>query len=493
MRHHLARFATACAVTAILLATPGAGAFTGPPADPAEQSGNTGLPVVIKSKPTFVADVLAQSENAVARGIEERHIVRVEVVPRGNARGFAYFDSGKTWHEQFRLSRPEDFDNDGETHRWKLVGGMSLANKRAEFEPVGEGGAPLGTIGTGTIELKVWHRAGGNVTCTAVPVRVGMKKLYLEVDWLEGSFRKRVTKRGPTETLSYKPVIDRRFIDAFGQCGLEVVVCDSPETGNTKNTIAADVIFDGRRRLNCENLSSLVPRKFRDERDAKALNEGTSVISRWLIDNGYVNLDPSRPDTVYMIGVQRWARKRSAMSRTMGVVCLLEHEGKRLQMAYVFTRSIAESTAAVNAKQKTQIPFIVAARHTAIHEIAAHTFPVQWNNSRTSHDPDPYWSGWRYLYAGHAKRPAAQDDYYRIYETCVTSAETGLDGAYYAFMNAPRLNDFRWRMANCVNEKCRDIIRDNVVDGRSGRYGHLATVTTGREKTAVGSTRDTVR
>jgi len=428
------------------------------------------LPTVIKTRPTFVSEVLTQS----ARPIAEGDIVRIEVTGRGSASGFAYFDSAKTWRDEFRLSRAEDFDNDGETHRWKLVGGMTREDKHDEFDAIGEGGAPLGTLGTGIVDLKVWHRVGGDVTCTTVPVRVGMKKLYVEVDWLEGSFRKRVKRRGETLTISYKPVVDQRFIDAFGQCGLEVVICDSPETGNTKNVITADVIFEGRRRFNCENLSKLVDRKCRDEKDPKALNEGTSVISRWLIENGYVNLDPSRPDTIYMIGVQRWAKTRPAMARTMGVVCLLEYEGKRMPMAYIFTRSIAESTAAVNRDQRTQVPFVIAARHTAIHEAAAHCFPVAWNNSMTSENADPYWNRWRYLYAGHAKRPEGQDDYYHIYETCVTCAETGMDAAYYAFMRAPRLNDFRWRMANCANEKCRDIIRDHALDGQAHRYGHLA-------------------
>jgi hypothetical protein len=438
------------------------------------QSSEAELPTVIKTRPTFVADVLAQSQDPAARRIAEGDIVRVEVVARGDARGFAYFDSGSTWQGQFRLSRPEDFDNDGDTCRWKLVGGMSLEDKRAEFDPVGEGGAPLGRAGTGFIDLKVWHRVDGDVTCTSLPVRVGMKKLYVEVDWMDGSFRKRVTRRGETLTISYKPVIDERFIEAFGQCGLEVVVCDSPETGNTKNVIPADAMFDAKRRFNCEDLAELVDRELRDETDAKALNEGTSVIARWLVENGYVNLDPSRPDTVYMIGVQRWSSKHPALSRTMGVVCLLEHDGKRMPMAFVFARSIAESTAAVDRDQRTQVPFIVAARHTAIHEVAAHCFPVEWNNSRTASDPDPYWSRWRYLYAGHPKRPAGQDDYYRIYETCVTGAETGMDGAYYAFMNAPRLNDFRWRMANCVTEKSRDIIRDYAIGGQPPRYGSVA-------------------
>jgi len=146
-----------------------------------------------------------------------------------------------------------------------------------------------------------------------------------------------------------------------------------------------------------------------------------------------------------------------------------------MPMAFVFTRSIAESTAAVNRGQRTQVPFEVAARHTAIHEIAAHCFPVEWNNSRPSELADPYWSQWRYLYAGHPKRPEGQDDYYRIFETCVTCAETGLDGAYYTFMNAPRLNDFRWRMANDAPEKTRDIIRDHAIDGRVHLYGQGGT------------------
>jgi len=435
--------------------------------------GEGDLPTVIKTRPTFVAEVLAQSSHPGAGAIVESAIVRIEVEPRGSARGFAYLDSGKTWRDDFGVSRAEDFDNDGETQRWKLVGGMSLADKRTEFGAAGEGGAPLGTLGTGVLDVKIWHRVGGAVTCTVIPVRVGMKKVYVEVDWLEGSFRKRVKRRGPTLTISYKPVVDERFIEAFGQCGLEAVICDSPETGNTKNIIGKDVIFEGRRRFHCENLSGLVGRKLRDEKDGKALNEGTSVISRWLIENGYVNLDPSRADTLYMIGVQRWARTRPTMGRTMGVVCLLEYEGKRMPMAYIFTKSIAESTAAMNRGQRTQVPFVVAARHTAIHEAAAHCFPVAWNNSKTRHDPDPYWSRWRYLYAGHAKRPAGQDDYYHIYETCVTCAETGMDAAYYTFMGAPRLNDFRWRMANCVNEKCRDIIRDAAIDGQAHSYGRL--------------------
>ncbi len=483
MRHRLSRRAASWAVAIIAFALLSPGAFAGP--------SDNNLPIVIKTRPTFVSELLAQSGKPVARNIEERDIVRVEVSTRSSARGFAYFDSARTWRDRFGLSRPEDFDNDGETRRWKLIGGISLEDKHAEFHPMGEGGAPLGRIGTGIVDLKVWHRVGGDVTCTSVPVRVEMKKLYVEVDWFEGSFRKRVTKGGKTLTISCKPVVDQRFIDAFGQCGLEVVVCDGPETGNTKNIIPADAIFDGRRRLNCENLSSLVERKLRDETDAKAFNEGSSVISRWLIENGYVNLDPSRPDTVYMIGVQRWSKRRPAIGRTMGVVCLLEHEGKRLPMAYIFTRSIAESTAAVNGKQRTQVSFMVAARHTAIHEIAAHCFPVEWNNSRTSDHHDPYWSRWRYLYAGHPRRPEAQDDYYRIYETCVTCAETGMDAAYYAFMHAPRLNDFRWRMANCVNEKTRDIIRDYALDGQAPRYGYL--VTAGRTARSVVHAREQSR
>jgi hypothetical protein len=488
MRRQLSRRAVVWTAAIIALSFLAAGA-------PAAAE-DTDLPTVIKTRPTFVSELLAQSANPTARSIQEDSIVRVQVNPRGSARGFAYFDSLQMWRNQFGLARPEDLDNDGETRRWKLVGGMSLDDKHAEFDALGEGGAPLGTVGTGIIDVEVWHRVDGDVTCTSLPVRVGMKKLYVEVDWFEGSFRKRVTRGGETLTISCKPVVDQRFVEAFGQCGLEVVVCDSPETGNTKNVIPADAMFDKRHRLNCENLSSLVDREFRDETDATALNEGTSLISRWLVENGYVNLDPSRPDTVYMIGVQRWSKRGPALGRTMGVVCLLEYEGSlpgrssegtanatpkashRMPMAFIFTRSIAESTASVNGKQRTQVPFDVAARHTAIHEVAAHCFPVEWNNSRTSEHPDPYWSRWRYLYAGHPRRPEAQDDYYRTYETCVTCAETGLDSAYYTFTNAPRLNDFRWRMANCVDEKTRDIIRDYAIDGQSHYYGHPPTVRT---------------
>ncbi len=433
------------------------------------------LPVIIKTKPVLLTDVLASSNHPTASDIDEADIVRVEVVPRSAACGFAYFDSAQLWRDELQLSRPEDLDNDGETYRWKIVGGMSFEDKRAEFDPVGEGGAPLGRGGTGIIDVKIWHRAGSDVTCTTVPVRVGMKKLYVEVDWFEGSFRKRVRRGGETLMIPYKPVVDQRFIDAFGQCGLEVVVCDTPEMGNANNVITSSVRFDTGARLNCADLSSLVDRGLRDETDAKTLNEGMSVVARWLVDNGYVNLDISRPDTVYMIGVQRWSKRRPAVGRTMGVVCLLEHEGRRMPMAFVFTRSIAESTAAVNRGQRTQIPFAVAARHTAIHEIAAHCFPVEWNNSRGTGLADPYWSEWRHLYAGHPKRPDGQDDYYRIYETCVTCAESALDGAYYTFMNAPRLNDFRWRMANGAREKTRDIIRDYALDGRVRLYGHGGT------------------
>jgi len=480
MRHRVRGFA-AWAFTTLFFAP---GAF----ADPSE----THMPTVIKTKPVFVADVLAQSGNDIVRGITDGDLVRVEAVARDSAQAFTYFDSSKVWREQVHLSRPEDFDNDGETRRWKLVGGMSFEDKLAEFGPQGEGGAPLGNKGIGIIDLKVWHRSGGDVTCTVVPVRVAMKKLYVEVDWLEGSFRKRVAKGAGTQTISYKPVIDQYFIDAFGQCGIEVVICDSPETGNTKNTIPADVMFDERRPFNCVDLAKLVDPELRDEKDAKAFNEGTSVISRWLLENDYVDLDPSRPDTVYMIGVQRWSKKTATMARTMGVVCLLEHKGKRIQMAYIFGRSIAESTAAVNRRQRTQVPLTVAARHTAIHEVAAHCFPAAWNNSKTRDDPDAYWSTWRYRYAGHSKRPEAQDDYFRIYETCVTSAETGLDGAYYAFMRAPRLNDFRWRMANSVEEKCRDLIRDYVADGQLYAYGHLAAVEDENPR-LMGATRDLCR
>jgi hypothetical protein len=449
-----------------LLAAPGDGAG-------AAVSGD--LPVIIKTRPVFLAEVLASSSHPTAGDIDEADIVRVEVVARGAARGFAYYDSTQLWRDELRLRRPEDFDNDGETYRWKIVGGMSFEDKRTEFEPEGEGGAPLGRAGTGIIDVKVWHRAGGDVTCTSVPVRVGMKKLYVEVDWFEGSMRKRVRRGGQTLTIPYKPLVDERFVDAFGQCGLEVVVCDTPEMGNTKNVITSSIRFSTGQEVNCENLSSLVDRRLRDETNAKTLNEGTSVIARWLVDNGYVNLDISRPDTVYMIGVQRWSRRRPAMGRTMGVVCLLEYQGRRMPMAFIFTRSIAESTAAVNRDQRTQVPFEVAARHTAIHEIAAHCFPCEWNNSRATEMSDPYWNEWRYVYAGHPKRPEGQDDYYRIYETCVTCAETGLDGAYYTFMNAPRLNDFRWRMANDAREKTRDIIRDHAIDGRVHVYGHGGT------------------
>ncbi|MBN1918815.1 MAG: hypothetical protein JW889_12995 [Verrucomicrobia bacterium] len=439
------------------------------------QDNGTDPPAIIKTKPVFVADVLAQSADPIARQIRDDDIVRIEVVPSGGARAFAYYDSPSLWRDTYGLTRAEDFDNDGSTMRWKLIGGMSESDKRNEFDARGEGGAPFGSLGTGLIELRVWHHVPTRdaVSMTSVPVRVGMQKLYVEIDWLEGSFRKRVERRGETLEISCKPVVDQKFIDAFGQCGLEVVVCDSPETGNTKNVIPAGAVFDKKLKFNRENLADLVPKQFRDETDAKAFNEGNSILARWLIDNGYVNLDPSRPDTVYMIGVQRWSKKRPALGRTMGVVCLLEYEGKRIPMAFVFTRSIAESTAAVNGDQKTQVPFTVAARHTAIHEIAAHCFPNQWNNNRAEDLSDPYWKEWRYLYAGHPHRPAGQDDYYRIYETCVTSTETAMDGAYYTFMHAPRLNDFRWRMANDVTEKTRDVIRDTVVDAQPPRYGYI--------------------
>ena len=72
--------------------------------------------------------------------------------------------------------------------------------------------------------------------------------------------------------------------------------------------------------------------------------------------------------------------------------------------------------------------------------------------------------------------------------TLFPSTETALDGAYYAFMNAPRLNDFRWRMANDVTEKTRDIIRDAVLDGQSPRYGLLPQ--SKRSKATVAQTRD---
>ena len=538
MRHRLFRRATPLGVAAFMVL-----ALWGPVAP--GQSNETDPPVIIKTRPTFVTDVLAQSGDPagdpVAQAIKDEDIVRIEVVAREGSRGFAYYDSPRIWRDDYGLARAEDFDNDGDTMRWKLVGGMNESDKRSEFDATGEGGAPLGTIGTGMIELRVWHHAegavtrDGDVTMTSVPVRVGMQKLYVEVDYLEGSFRKRVERRGETQDISCKPVVDKKFIDAFGQCGLEVVVCDSPETGNTKNVIPADALFDKKLKFNRENLADLVPKEFRDETDPKAFNEGTSIIARWLIENGYVNLDPSRADTVYMIGVQRWSKARSALGRTMGVVCLLEYgsssetaasalakalgpasstaraegpaegslgreaqvpDGKnrtaspggateasrengrslashRVAMAFIFTRSIAESTAAVNGDQKTQVPFLTAARHTAIHEIAAHCFPTEWNNNRAADLSDPYWSEWRYLYAGHPRRPDAQDDYYRIYETCVTSTETAMDGAYYAFMNAPRLNDFRWRMANDVTEKTRDLIRDSVVDEQPPRYGYV--------------------
>lgn len=79
MRHRTGLFAAALAVcaTSLLLLGPASHA----------QSSEAELPTVIKTRPTFVADVLAQSQDPAARRIAEGDIVRVEVVARGDARG----------------------------------------------------------------------------------------------------------------------------------------------------------------------------------------------------------------------------------------------------------------------------------------------------------------------------------------------------------------------------------------------------------------------
>ncbi len=440
------------------------------------------VPELVKTRPYKVVDIIRAANGGVEGPITDESIVAVKVVPEGDAKGFAYFDGLTTWKMRYGLDRPEDFDNGPAENCWKIVGGMTESEKLSEFDPIGEGGAAPGRSGTGDIRIKIFYRNDwGGLDTEVVRARVVLKKLIVEVDWMEGSVRRTISN-GTRRRISFKPNINQEFIDAFGQAGIEVIIKDTPEKGNIHNIIPREEVFEGDLLLNRENLVDLLPEKYRKWRgDFTIFNDAASYIARRIIDKGYMDFDASRPDVIYVIGAQRWMEMpRERLMQTRGVTALFEHNKKRYNVAFVFNLAIAESVGCANKKQKIQVPWGAASLHTALHECAGHCFPIRWKNRHSVVGRDAYWGDWRYQFVGHRSR-SDHHTYGKIYTTCVTVGETALDAAYYTWLRAPRLNDFSNRIGNGVCEKSRDIIRDYVVAGKAGTYG--------REETRTADTR----
>jgi hypothetical protein len=430
------------------------------------------IPELVKTKPYKVTEILQKALGEQADGITDDSILAVQVIPIANAKGFAYFDGKTTWKLGYGVERPADFDNDSESDCWKVVGGMTKQEKLAELDPLDEGGAEPGKAGTGEIDIKVFYKNNdGGVSTETIRTNVILRKLIVEVDWMEGSFTQSIEK-GKTQRIDFKPNISKEFIDAFGQAGVEVIIKDTPEKGNKHNIIPKDAVFAKNMSLNREDLSDLMPYECRNWRkDIKMFNEGISFIASGIIDKGYMDFDASRPDVIYVIGAQRWdCRLGDEIQQTRGATAILEHNGKECSVVFVFNRAIAESTAAVNKSQEKQVPWEAASVHTVLHECAAHCFPIQWKNINTQLSLDDYWNGWRYMFVGHTKRNE-RHEYGRIYKTCVTSSESTLDAAYHTWMGEPRLTDFSNRIGNSANDKCRDIIRDYLIEGKPKQYG----------------------
>jgi hypothetical protein len=429
-------------------------------------------PELVKTKPYRVADIIRIARGGIDNTITNDRILEVQVTPIDDAKGFAYFDGRTTWKLRFNLDRPEDLDNDPEENCWKVIGGMSEKEKFSESDAMDEGGASPGRSGTGDIDIKVFYRNNwGGVAAETIRARVVLKRLIVEVDWMEGSFQW-AGHGGERREIGFKPTINQEFIDAFGQAGIEVIVADTPESGNLHNIIREGARYGRNFVLNRQNLVDLVPEKYRDcQGDVKAFNNGLSCIARRMIDLGYMDFDASRTDVIYVVGAQRWASLPGAeLQQTRGATALFEHKGSRYNVAFVFNRAIAESIAAVNRQQETRIPWEVGSLHTALHECAAHCFPLRWKNEDTSIFQDPYWRGWRYQFVGHPRRNESHE-YGKIHKTNVACAESTLDAAYYTWMKTPRLSDFSNRIGNSVDDKCRDIIRDFAVERAAKRYG----------------------
>ena len=432
------------------------------------------IPELVKTKPYPVIEILRDALGFGGNIISDSDILNVEVIPIGNAKGFAYFDGKTTWKYRYNLLTASDFDNDPETNCWKIIGGMSEEEKEAELDLLDEGGAGLGASGTGEIDIRVFHKTNaGKIDIIVFRAKIVLKKLIIEVDWMEGSTTRTVAK-GYIRQITFKPVINQDFINAFGQAGIEVVIADTPEKGNKHNIIPRDALFVSNFPINRENLSELLPQKYRGwRRDVKIFNEGISYIAKGIISKGYMDFDASRHDVIYVIGAQRWASlPGDEIQQTRGATAIFERNGKWHNVVFIFNLSIAESTGAVNKSQEIQIPYEVASVHTVLHECAAHCFPLRWSNIETGMANDDYWNKWRYLFVGHCKRNE-NHEYGRIYRTCVTSSESTLDAAYYTWLGEPRLTDFSNQIGNSVIYKSRDIIRDYIIECKPKNYGRL--------------------
>ncbi len=436
------------------------------------------IPELVKTKSYPVVEIIRVAYGDINNTITDEKILEVQVLPIGDAKGFAYYDGRTTWKLKYNLERPEDLDNDPEQNCWKVVGGMSEKEKISEFDPMEEGGAAPGSSGTGEIDIKVFYKNHwGGVSIEVFRARVVLKKLIVEVDWMEGYVPTRVAK-DDTRDIGFKPNINQEFIDAFGQVGIEVVVKDTPEKGNLHNIIPKDAIFDGDLLLNRENLAELLPPRYKNWReDIKLFNDSISYIAKVIIANGYMDFDASRPDVIYVIGAQRWAHlPGKELEQTRGATTIFQHRRRRYNIAFVFNLAIAESMAAVNKQQEIKVTFEKASLHTVLHECAAHCFPLRWKNKSSKLCNDPYWSEWRYQFVGHRKRNDLHK-HGKIYETCVTCSESTLDAAYHTWLGEPRLGDFSNLIGNGVDEKCRDIIRDYIVKGDAKEYGRIINYT----------------
>ena len=430
------------------------------------------IPELVKTKPYSVVDLIKVAYGDIDSPITDEKILDVQVIPLGRAKGFAYFDGRTTWRLKYGLTYPEDFDNNCEENCWKVIGGMTEEEKLTEFDPLGEGGAALGKSGTGEIGVKVFYKNHlGGVSIETFRARVVLKKLIIEVDWMEGSTRETIV-RGERREIDFKPNITQEFIDAFGQAGIEVDVRDTPKKGNLHNIIPKDTRFDSDLLLNRANLADLLPDKYKGWRsETKVFNQGLSYIAKVMMANGYMDFDASRSDVIYVVGAQRWKHlPGNEVGQTRGATAIFQHGRRKYSIVFIFNLATAESVAAVNKIQDQKVPWELANLHTVLHECSAHCFPIRWKNKYTELCDDPYWQAWRYMFVGHKKRNEFHE-YGRIYRTCVTRSETLMDAAYHTYLHEPRLGDFSNCISNCVDNKCRDIIRDYVVEDDPKEYG----------------------
>ena len=430
------------------------------------------IPELVKTKPYCVVDVLHLAYGDINNPITNDKILDVRIVPLGSAKGFAYFDGRLTWKLKFGLNRPEDLDNDPEENCWKIIGGMTEQEKLSEFDPLDEGGAAPGSSGTGDIDVKVFYQDyTGGVSTATFRAKVVLKKMIVEVDWIDGTERRRVSDN-EIRSIGFKPEVGREFIDAFGQVGIEPVIKDTPEKGNRHNIIPLSEVLAGRRLKETLNLVELLPDGYGAWRkDIKVFNDGLSLVAKDLIAKGYMDYDASRPDVLYVVGAPRWAKLSGhEIEQTRGATALFEYNKRRYNVAFTFNLAIAESLAEVNKRQELVIPYEKATAHTALHECVAHCFPLRWRNTAASIADDPYWGAWRCNFVGHPRRNE-NHQYGKTYKTNVAVADSTLDAAYYTWMKAPRLNDFSNLIGNSVEDKCRDIVRDFVVECYPKRYG----------------------